>query len=393
MASRKIISEYCNKQFYQIANSNKRIIVLQGGARSGKTYACCQYIVNRMLSATKPITITIVRNTLPSLKRSVQRDLISILDKLGIYDQGVHNKSENTFTFNSCIIQMISADEPMKLRGAKHDIAFINEANECDYETFRQIAMRTNEKIIIDFNPSDAVSWIYTELIDSNDSDVDFYISTWRDNKFLPDSVIKEIEKLKDRDVDYYNVFGLGQRAVFSNRQIYTNWKYIDYSEFPDIDYVLGLDWGYSADSTGIVKVGRHKDNLYIHEVLYRKGMTNTDISNYIKEKGLDNLLIICDSAEPKSIEELRRNGLLAKPTIKGAGSVSAGISKVKEFKVFVSKESANIYKEQHGYLWQELKDGTIINKPIDQAAEHLLDAIRYAVYTKYRYKDNFFIV
>lgn len=193
--------------------------------------------------------------------------------------------------------------------------------------------MRTNEKIIIDFNPSDAVSWIYTELIDSNDSDVDFYISTWRDNKFLPDSVIKEIEKLKDRDVDYYNVFGLGQRAVFSNRQIYTNWKYIDYSEFPDIDYVLGLDWGYSADSTGIVKVGRHKDNLYIHEVLYRKGMTNTDISNYIKEKGLDNLLIICDSAEPKSIEELRRNGLLAKPTIKGAGSVSAGISKVKSLK------------------------------------------------------------
>lgn len=393
METSKVISEYCNKQFYQIANSDKRIIVLQGGARSGKTYSCCQYLIQRILSASKALTITIVRNTLPSLKRSVQRDFIGILDKLGIYHLGTHNKSENTWAYNNCIVQMISADEPMKLRGAKHDIAFINEANECNYETFRQIAMRTNEKIILDFNPSDAVNWIYTELVDSGDSDVDFYISTWRDNKFLPQSVIKEIEKLKDKDPDYYNVFGLGQRAVFSNRQIYTNWKYIDYKEFPDLDYVLGLDWGYSADATGVVKVGRHKDNLYVHEVLYRKGMTNEDIAAFIKEKKLDDLLIICDSAEPKSIEEIRRKGLMARPSVKGAGSVSAGISKIKEFNVFVSKESANIFKEQQSYLWQELKDGTIVNKPIDSAPEHLLDALRYAVYTKYRHSDNFFIV
>ena len=391
--SRKVISEYCNKQFYQLQNSTKRIVVLQGGARSGKTYSCCQYLISRILSASKPLTITIVRNTLPSLKRSVQRDFIGILDKLGIYTLGTHNKSENTWAYNNCIVQMISADEPMKLRGAKHDIAFINEANECNYETFRQINMRTSEKVIIDFNPSDAVNWIYSELIDAEDDDVDFYISTWRDNNFLPESVIKEIEKLKDKDPDYYNVFGMGQRAVFSNRQIYTNWKYIPYDDFPDIDYILGLDWGYSADSTGIVKVGRHKDNLYVHEILYRKGMTNEDIANFIKQQQLDDLLCIYDSAEPKSGEEIRRKGIIAKPTIKGAGSVSAGISKIKEFNVFVSKESTNIFKEQQGYLWTELKDGTIINKPIDSAAEHLLDALRYAVYTKYRHADNFFIV
>jgi phage terminase large subunit len=321
------------------------------------------------------------------------RDFIGLLDKLGLYTLGVHNKSENTWTYGKCIVQMISADEPMKLRGAKHDLVFINEANECSFETFRQINMRTTEKIIIDFNPSDAVNWIYTELIDSGDKDVDFYISTWRDNKFLPKSVIDEIEKLKDKDPDYYNVFGLGQRAVFSQRQIYTNWKYIDYDTFPDIDYVLGLDWGYSADNTGIIKVGRHNDKLYIHEVLYRKGMTNQDISNFLKEHKLDDMLVICDSAEPKSIEELRRSGIMAKPTIKGAGSVNAGISKVKEFEVFISKASKNIWKEQQGYLWQEMKDGTIINKPIDSAAEHLLDAIRYAVYTRFKHADNFFII
>ena len=393
MEASQVISEYCNKQFYQIVNSDKRIVILQGGARSGKTYSCCQYLIFRILKAEQPLTITIVRNTLPSLKRSVMRDFIGLLDKLGLYTLGVHNKSENTWTYGKCIVQMISADEPMKLRGAKHDLVFINEANECSFETFRQINMRTTQRIIIDFNPSDAVNWIYTELIDSGDKDVDFYISTWRDNKFLPKSVIDEIEKLKDKDPDYYNVFGLGQRAVFSQRQIYTNWKYVDYDTFPDIDYVLGLDWGYSADNTGIIKVGRHNDKLYIHEVLYRKGMTNQDISNFLKEQKLDDMLVICDSAEPKSIEELRRSGIMAKPTIKGAGSVNAGISKVKEFEVFISKASKNIWKEQQGYLWQEMKDGTIINKPIDSAAEHLLDAIRYAVYTRFKHADNFFII
>ncbi|QDP62887.1 MAG: putative terminase large subunit [Prokaryotic dsDNA virus sp.] len=387
------VTEYCNKQFYQLVNSDKRITILQGGARSGKTYSCCQYLVYRLTTSKKPMTITIIRDSMPSLKRSVMRDFFNILDKLGLYTLGKHNKSESTWTYNGSVVQMLGADDPAKLRGAKHDIAFINEANTVDYETYRQIAMRTTEKIIIDFNPSEAVSWLYSELIDTDSPDIDFHISTWRDNKFLPQSVIDEIEKLKSRDEDYYNVFGLGQRAVFTKRQIYTTWQYIDYVEFPDIDYCLGLDFGYSQDCTGIVKVGRHNDKLYVKEICYRKGMTNKDIANFIKEHNLEDLLIVCDSAEPKSIEELRREGLMVKPSIKGAGSVNAGISKLKEFEVFISKCSKNIFKEQQGYLWEELKDGTIINKPITSAPEHLLDALRYAVYTRYKYNDSFFIV
>ena len=388
-----MLKEYCNKQFYQLVNSKKRIVILQGGARSGKTYSCCQYLIYRIINADKPLTVTIVRASMPSLRRSVMRDFFGLLEKLGVYYLGKHNKSENTWTYNDVIVQMISSDEPMKLRGAKHDLVLMNEGNEIDYETFKQINMRTTERIIIDFNPSDAVSWLYSELIDKEDPDVDFFISTWRDNKFLPETVIKEIEKLKDRDADYYNVFGLGQRAVFSNRQIYTNWKYIPYSEFPDIEYHLGLDWGFSADNTGIVRVGRHQDKLYVHELLYKRQMTNRDIANFIKENKLQDHLIICDSAEPKSIEELRRHGLMAKASIKGPGSVNAGISKIKEMEVFISKESRNIFKEQQSYLWEELKDGTIINKPLSSAPEHLLDALRYVVYTKFKYKDSFFVI
>lgn len=386
------VKEFCNKQFYQIAKSKKRIVVLQGGARSGKTYSCCQYLIYRIINAETPLTITIVRNTLPALKRSVMRDFLGLLDKLGLYYLGVHNKAENTWSYNKSLVQMISADDPMKLRGAKHDIVFINEANECNFETFKQINMRTTEKIIIDFNPSEAINWIYNELIDVKNNDVDFFISTWRDNKFLEQSVIDEIEKLKERDMDYYNVFGLGQRAVFSQRQIYTNWKYIDYKDFPDTEYYLGLDWGYSADATGIVKVGKVNDKLFVHEILYRKGMTNQDISNFLKENNLDKMLLVYDSAEPKSGEEIRRAGILAKPSIKGAGSVNAGISKIKEFDVHVSKQSKNLYREQQGYLWEETKDGTIINKPIN-APEHLLDALRYVVYTRFKSNQNFFII
>ena len=138
-----MLKEYCNKQFYQLVNSKKRIVILQGGARSGKTYSCCQYLIYRIINADKPLTVTIVRASMPSLRRSVMRDFFGLLEKLGIYYLGKHNKSENTWTYNDVIVQMISSDEPMKLRGAKHDLVLMNEGNEIDYETFKQIKLCT----------------------------------------------------------------------------------------------------------------------------------------------------------------------------------------------------------------------------------------------------------
>ena len=385
------VKEFCNIQFYQTLNSKKRIKVHQGGTRSGKTYAIVQYLIYRMTTAKEPLTISIVRKTLPALRRSVMRDFINIADKLGIYYLGEHNKSENIFKYNGHTIEFLSTDEPQKIRGAKRNICFINEGNELHYEDFRQLSMRTTDEIIIDFNPSDPVHWLYEEIIDRDDCDL--FITTYKDNKFLPSELVKEIERIRERDPDYWLVYGEGQRAVFSDRQIFKGWQYIPLSEFPEFDdTTIGIDFGFSNDECAIVEIGKVKDRIYINELCYRKGMTNRDIAEFLKSIGKNNVLAFCDSAEPKSIEELRQMDIWAKGAIKGAGSINAGISLLKEFDIIVSNESKNIKKEQQTYFWHQLKDETIINKPIDKN-NHLMDAIRYAVYSQYRNRNDFFVV
>jgi phage terminase large subunit len=224
--------------------------------------------------------------------------------------------------------------------------------------------------------------------------DAELFLSTYKDNKFLPKELINEIERIRDRDPDYWRVYGEGQRAVYSEKQIFKNWKYIPHKEFPEIDdEVLGCDFGFSQDNLAICRVGRHNDKLYIHELMYKKGMTNRDIAEFIKDNNLNTMLMYCDSAEPKSIEELRQMSVWAKPAVKGQGSVNAGISLLKEFEIYVSEESINIQKEQLSYLYDELKDGTIINKPKPNQADHLMDSIRYCVYSRWKNRNDFFVV
>jgi phage terminase large subunit len=389
--SKRRVKEFCNIQFYQTLNSKKRIKVHQGGTRSGKTYSIVQYLIYRMTTAKEPLTISIVRKTLPALRRSVMRDFINIADKLGIYYLGEHNKSENIFKYNGHTIEFLSTDEPQKIRGAKRNICFINEGNELNYEDFRQLSMRTTSEIIIDFNPSDPVHWLYDEIIDREDCDL--FITTYKDNKFLPSELIKEIERIRERDPDYWLVYGEGQRAVFSDRQIFKGWQYIPLKEFPEFDdTTIGIDFGFSNDECAIVEIGKVKDRIYINELCYRKAMTNRDIAEFLKSIGKNNVLTFCDSAEPKSIEELRQMDIWAKGATKGSGSINAGISLLKEFDIIVSNESKNIKKEQQTYFWHQLKDETIINKPIDKNND-LMDAIRYAVYSQYRNRNDFFVV
>lgn len=389
--SKRGVKEFCNIQFYQTLNSKKRIKVHQGGTRSGKTYAIVQYLIYKITTAKEPLTISVVRKTLPALRRSVMRDFINIADKLGIYYLGEHNKSENIFKYNGHTVEFLSADEPQKIRGAKRDICFINEGNELHFEDFRQLSMRTTTEMIIDFNPSDPVHWIYDEIIDRDDCDL--FITTYKDNKFLPSELVKEIERIRERDPDYWLVYGEGQRAVFSDRQIFKNWKYIPLTEFPEFDQTsIGIDFGFSNDPCSIVEIAKVSDKIYINELCYKKGMTNRDIAEFLKSIGKNNVLAYCDSAEPKSIEELRQMDVWAKAATKGSGSINAGISLLKEFDIIVSNESTNVKREQQTYFWEQLKDETIINKPIDKN-NHAMDAIRYAVYSQYRNRVDFFVI
>ncbi len=384
------IKEFCNKQFYQAANSDKRLRIFQGGTRSGKSWSLMQYCLYLMTTETEPLTISVVRKTLPALKRSVLRDFQHIAKGLGIYFQGVHNKTDNTFEYNGHTLEFFSTDDPQKIRGSARDILWMNEGNECFEEDFRQLALRTRKYILIDFNPSDPIHYLY-DLADRDDADL--FLSTYKDNKFLPKETVDEIERLRYKDPDYWRVFGEGKRAVFSDRQIFKGWKYIPLSDFPDIDdRVIGIDFGYTNDPAVVLEIRRVGDKLYVHEWLYKTGMTNRDLANFLKENNLNDTLSYCDSAEPKSIEELRQMGCLAKGAIKGQGSINAGISLIKEFEVFVSSESKNIEREQRTYFWDQLKDGTIINKPIS-GNDHTADALRYAVYSRWKNRYNFYVV
>jgi len=348
-----------------------------------------------LITSTKStFTISVIRKTLPALKGSVLRDFLNILHETGLYWLGQHNKAENTFTYNGHLIEFLSVDEPQKIRGRKRDIAFLNEANELTIEDFRQINMRTIQQVIVDFNPSDPIHWLYNDLIPRKDADT--WVTTYKDNKFLSKDLVYEIERMKNRDPDYWRVYGEGLKAIFTARQIFNNWNFIDFSEFPafdlSIDGVLGIDYGYTNDSTAVVLVFKQNDKLFIHEILYSKGLTNQDIVEILEEKNYNDVLSFADSAEPKSIEEMKRLGMLIKPAIKGQGSVMAGISKLKEFEIYVSNQSTNIKREYNAYYWQTLKDGTIINKPVDRE-NHAMDAIRYAVYSNYGKAENFFVI
>lgn len=380
-----------NVQLEHLLNSKKRFAVLQGGTRSGKTYAVCQYIAYLIRTEKKPLVISVIRKTLPALKGSVQRDLISILEEMGTYYVGIHNKAENTFRYKNHLIEFLSVDEPQKIRGRKRNIAFLNEANELTIEDFRQINMRCTDKMILDFNPSDVTHWIYDEVIPREDADT--WITTYKDNMFLSDDLVFEIERMKDRDPDYWRVYGEGLQAFYSNRQIFSKWDFIDYADFPESDNIyLGLDFGYSNDPLAICEVRKVNDKLYVHELCYKLGMTNTDTIKLISDLGHADKVVYYDAAEPKSGEDLRRGGLLAKAAVKGQGSVNAGISLLKEYDIILSKESKNFIKEYHSYYWDQMKDGTIINKPVDKN-NHLMDALRYCVYSAYGKGVDFFVI
>lgn len=386
------VEQFLNRQFYDLLHSDKRFRVHRGGTRSGKSWACCQYIAYLLQTTDKPLEIDIVRKTLPALKGSIMKDMIQILMETNMYWEGEHNKSENYFIYKGSTLSFISVDQPQKIRGRRRHIALLEEANELTVEDFRQINMRTTDYLIFTYNPSDPVHWLYEEL---DDDITDEWVTTYKDNQFLSIDIVKQIERMKEKDPDFWRVFGEGEKAVFSQRQIFNDWQFIDYKDFPDTDVVyLGLDWGYSNDPAAICEVRRQGESLYIHEICYRTGMTNKDIVDMIAQKGYKDMLIIYDAAEPKSGEECRRldpyNAY--KASVKGQGSINAGISLLREYDVFVSNESTNMKKEYESYWWDVLKDGTIINKPIDKN-NHLMDALRYVVYTTYGKRQNFFVI
>ena len=361
-------------------NATTRIVVNQGGTRSSKTYSLAQLIILRALQEQGKV-YTICRKTLPALKSSAYRDFFNILEHHNLYNPNKHNKSELTYKLNNNLIEFISVDMSDKVRGRQRQVLWMNEATEFTMDDFVQLSLRCTENIYLDFNPSDPYSWIYDKVMTRDDCT--FIKSTYLDNPFLPEETIKEVERLKNLDSNYWQIYGLGDMAqptetIFRQFEICNNVP--NEAELT----AIGLDWGYSNDPTAIVEVHRLNDDLYINELLYSKGLTNQDIAEKLRELNITRQTeIIADSAEPKSIEELYRQGFNIKGAKKGADSINMGIDVLRRFKLHITKNSTNALNEFKYYKWLTDKNGHIVNKPATNQQDHILDACRYVALNK----------
>ena len=307
------------------------------------------------------------------------RDFMEILHTHGLYSEEFHNKSTAEYNLNGNLIEFISLDQPQKIRGRKRNMLFLNEANELSIEDWRQLIFRTDGRIIIDYNPSDSFHWIYEKVIPRDDCD--FYQTTYLDNPFLEDTIIEEIERLKDTDADYWRIYGLGERG--SSRATIFQFSLVD--EVKGLPLSMGMDFGFTNDPTTLIQINKEGDTLYLNELIYNTNLTNQDISQRLGQLGLTRFdEIWADSAEPKSIEELHRMGWNVKAAEKGQDSVNAGIDVLKRHKIMVTKTSLNLIKELQNYKWKEDRNGNLLNQPID-AWNHAIDATRYATFSKLR--------
>ncbi len=362
--------------FHKAFKSDTRITCLQGGTRSSKTYSLCQLFIVKALNETGKV-FTICRKTLPALKGTAYRDIINLLKELDLYSEEYHNKSELSYSLNGNLIEFISVDQPQKIRGRKRDYLWLNEANEFTYEDYQQLILRTTDKIYLDYNPSDPYSWIYEKVITRDDCT--FFKSTYKANPFLDKDTIAEIERLKDLDPDYWQIYGLGNIGSIQTA-IFRKFELIDEVQGRLVGY--GLDFGFTNSPSALVAVYISDDNLYIKEMLYEKRLTNTDLANKLREFKIDRQSeIVADSAEPKSIEEVYRSGFNIKPAKKGAG-IHLGIDIMRRYKLHITKDSLNAIKEFRSYKWATDKNGDVLNTPV-KVNDHLIDATRYLCLNK----------
>ena len=259
-----------------------RIMALQGGTRSGKTYAVIHFIIY-MITEYKGITISIVRATRPSIVATVLRDFQNEMMRLGLWSDDFFNKSALEYYFNGNLVEFFSVDEEQKVRGRKRDVLFVNEVNEIERPKFLQLLLRTECFAIIDFNPSMVVSYIYDELLERDDSCV--MVSTYKDNPYLSEETISEIERLKDTDPESWKIYGCGERGTNRAGMIFPSWRKTNIFP-PHLPFWYGLDFGFTNDPTSIVRIAydRNSNSIYLYEVAYQKGLMNSDIAKIIRQ-------------------------------------------------------------------------------------------------------------
>lgn len=354
---------------HQALQGPERFIVNEGGSRSSKTYSLCQLVIVYCLQ-NKGKVVSIIRKTFPALRATVLRDFTEILKDLGIYSLEAHNKSEQIYTFpNGSMVEFFSVDDEQKIRGRKRDIAWCNEANELYFDDFTQLNMRTEHKLIFDYNPSDNSSWLYELPAE----DTVMIRSTYKDNPFLPQSIRKQIEDLKRTDEALYQIYALGQKAV-SKSNIYSNWTFMTHRPARFTSYVYGIDFGYNHP-TALMRVYWHERDIFIEPVIYESYLTTTMLIEKMGQLNIEKeVTILADYARPEIIAEMVNSGY---DVINANKVVKKGIDYVKTFGVYCM-ENKEIKREYDNYKWKKIGDH-ITDEPV-KLFDDAMDAVRYAV-------------
>jgi phage terminase large subunit len=377
----------------KLARLKQRIKVVRGGTSAGKTFGILPLLIDKAIK--EPLLeISVVSESIPHLRRGALKDFLKIMMSLNRYKDDQFNKSTLKYTFaNGSYIEFFSADQPDKLRGARRTILYVNECNNIEFDAYYQMAIRTSGDIWLDYNPA-STFWVDKEIL--TQPNVDFVTLTYLDNEALSDTIIKEIESAKIKALtstywaNWWQVYGLGQTGSLEGVCI-TDWNEIDLPAEARI-LCAGMDFGYTNDPTSLVLMYKYNDAYIFDEIIYKKGLLNSEISNLLKANNITDI-IYADSAEPKSIAELNSYGHNVLPVSKGRDSITYGISLINQNKIYVTSRSKNLINELRNYIWLTDKSGVKMNKPID-AYNHAIDAMRYAIMSQLENpnKGNYFI-
>lgn len=357
-----------------LEQATKPIVACVGGAGSSKSYSLAQLMIWKLINE-KDKVLGIGRKTFPALRMTAYQLVVNLLKEYNLYPHCSHNKTEHIIIYGSNRLQFFSLDDEEKIKSFNANTIWLEEANEFSWSEFTILKLRLNRdpgkehnQIYLSFNPVDC--WIFEML--ENSPDVHWIESNYLDNPFLHSGYVKQLEGLKEQNLNYYNIYALGKRGRLENI-IYPNWQLIDQMPYEFQQQRYGIDFGYE-NPTVILQIGLLGDKLYVNELLYQTHITNSELIDILKS--LPRLDIYADSAEPQRIEEISRAGLRCYPAIK---DVALGIDTVKRFKLFLTKSSANVIKEIRGYQRKKDKDGKVLDEPV-KFNDHGLDALRYGV-------------
>ena len=370
--------------------ATKTVIVNRGGARSSKSDSVLQLFLRQFVNRKKQ-KMLITRKTMPSLRISAYMVFVDMLKDYGYYGQCNHNKSNNTIELGSNWLLFASIDDEEKMRSTEFNQIYMEEAPEFTYEDYMTLKLRLSAKTIpsepnqlfMAFNPSNEFGWIPSELIQQ--PDVEEIVSTYKDNPFLSDEYVTILEQTKLTDPTYWKIYGLGIYAQLENI-IYHPFELI--VALPDNfdDIIYGVDFGYNNESA-LVEISIKDDEYYLLELLYKTKLTNPDLIEELKDlipKRHRQKEMFADSSEPARIEEIKRAGFNIKPAIKGPKSVKDGIDICKSKKIYSLRSNTNLNKERANYTWKQDKDKRVLDEP-NKHHDHLMDGMRYGIYTYYK--------